>query len=207
MNKTTESSTNKQGHPRLILIVLVLVFSAPLLSAWFVLNYTSLVNAGGASYGDLYDPLVELPNVPLQDPYAPAEDKQLYGKWSLFYMNEGECDEACRQQIYSMRQIRLALSRYARNLQRVWMTDIDNPAQLKEILADYEGTLVMPMDKVSGRIAPADFAMPPVNEPLENDALYAIDPQGRVVLRYREGYKPAGVIDDLKRLLKNTRID
>ncbi len=208
MNNADNQSESKAGHPRLIIIVLILIFSAPLLSSWFIFNYTSLVDNQRARHGDMYEPLVRLPDVPLQNPYAEQQsDASLHGKWNLLYMNSGECNEDCQYNIYSMRQIRLALSRYARNLQRVWMTDIQDAAALRRVLEEYQGTLVLDSTAAAGKIQPADFAMPPITKPLENDALYVIDPNGYLVLRYRAGADPEGIISEMKRLLKTSTIN
>lgn len=208
MNNADNQSESKAGHPRLIIIVLILIFSAPLLSSWFIFNYTSLVDNQRARHGDMYEPLVKLPDVPLRNPYAEQQsDASLHGKWNLLYMNSGECDEDCQYNIYSMRQIRLALSRYARNLQRVWMTDLQDTAALRRELEEYQGTLVLDSTAAAGKIQPADFAMPPITAPLENDALYVIDPNGYLVLRYRAGADPEGIISEMKRLLKTSTIN
>lgn len=199
---STESS-DKKGRPGRVLIVLVLLFSAPMLSSWILFNYTDLISGGGLQHGDLYDPLVKLPNVPLVDPLT-GELGSLYGQWSLLYMNRGPCKEECQYMIYSMRQIRLALARYANNLQRVWMTDIQDPEQLKAALVDYGGTQVLNSQTQADRISPMDFALPPIEQPLTDDSLYVIDPRGYLVMRYREGAKPGGIISDVKRLLKTS---
>ncbi|MDZ7734997.1 MAG: hypothetical protein U5P41_01780 [Gammaproteobacteria bacterium] len=196
-----------KANPRLVIIVLILIFSAPLLSSWFILNYTDLINTGGASHGDLYDPLVALPDVSLRDPFAAGDrDAGLHGKWSLLYISAGGCNESCTENLYRMRQIRLALSRYARNLQRVWMTDIEDPEAIRQILGEYQGTLILPMETDDPPLPLSEFATAPVSEPLQADCLYAIDPHGNLVLRYRPGTDPEGIISDLKRLLKSTEI-
>lgn len=202
-----QHTAERKGHPRLVIIVLILIFSAPFLSSWFILNYTDFVRKGGASHGDLYDPLVSLPDVPLDDPYTDKNaDASLHGKWSLLYVSAGRCGETCVHNLYSMRQIRLAVSRYARNLQRVWMTDLDDQSVLTDVLSDYKGTLILPMDTGKPPLPLEKFAMPPIAEPLQADCLYVIDPRGNLVLRYRAGADPEGVISDLTRLLKSSEI-
>lgn len=199
---------DKKSHPRLVIIVLILVFSAPLLSAWILINYAPLSREGNASHGDLYEPIRPLPDVSLQDPLnTDQKDKSLHGDWSMLYISTGPCGEACDYRLYSMRQIRLAVSRYARNLQRVWMTDLGNEAAIRNALSDYEGTLVLPMKGGGERIEPADLAMPPIDQPFQADCLYIVDPRGNLVLRYRPGVEPEGIISDLKRLLKSSRIE
>ena len=208
MNNSSQPSPVNRNRSRLIIIVLILIFSAPLLSSWFILNYTDMVRQGGANHGDLYDPLVTLPKVELRNPYADNNGSSgLRGKWNLLYINSGACGEDCKYMIYSMRQIRLAVSRYARHLQRVWMTDINDPDRIKSILSDFQGTLVLPKRSDSWPLPIDAFAMPPISEPLEHDCLYVIDPHGQLVLRYRPGADPDGVISDLKRLLKTSEIN
>ncbi len=208
MNKSPQQAPAHKAHSRVIIIVLVLIFSAPLLSSWFILNYTDIVKEGGASHGDLYDPLVALPDVALEDPLVSDEDQaSLHGKWSLLYISAGHCGESCEHKLYSMRQIRLAVSRYARHLQRIWMTDITDSATQKAILADYQGTLILPMDADNPPLPLKEFAMPPVSRPLQANCLYVVDPRGNLVLRYRPGADPEGIISDLKRLLKSSEIN
>lgn len=209
MNNSPQQAPAHKGQPRVIIIVLVLIFSAPLLSSWFILNYTDIVKEGGASHGDLYDPLVALPDVALEDPFASDDENQasLHGKWSLLYISAGNCGETCEHKLYSMRQIRLAVSRYARHLQRIWMTDIMDSATQKAILADYKGTLILPMNADKPPLPLKEFAIPPVSRPLQADGLYIVDPRGNLVLRYRSGADPEGIISDLKRLLKSSEIN
>lgn len=207
MTEADNASAAKRGNPRLVFIVLVLLFSAPLLSSWIIFNYTDLIDSGGMQHGDMYDPLVKLPDVELRNPLADEDvGATLYGKWTLLYMNSGACGEDCDFKLYSLRQIRLALSRYARNLQRVWMTDLQDESLLRQALNDYAGTLVL-NSRATEELAPGDFAMPPLDDPLSEDAIYVIDPEGYLVLRYREGVEPGGIISDVKRLLKTSSID
>jgi len=207
MNNPEELQTGAgKGRPRLVIIVIVLIFSAPLLSSWFILNYTDYISTGGASHGDLYDPLVSLPDVSLFDPLAEDSDASLHGKWSLLYISSGPCDQECDYRLYSMRQIRLAVSRYARHLQRVWMTGLGTE-QVRKALQEYEGTLFLPMDVNDPPLPLEQFAVPPIDEVLQADCLYVVDPAGNLVLRYRPGVEPEGIISDLKRLLKTTRLD
>mgnify|MGYP006421417207 CR=1 FL=1 len=208
MNNSPKQPPADRNRSRLIIIVLILIFSAPLLSSWFILNYTDMVRRSGANHGDLYDPLITMPKVELQDPFADNNgSSSLNGKWSLLYISNGACGEDCQYMIYSMRQVRMALSRYARHLQRVWMTDIDDLARIKSILSEYQGTLVL-LKQADAWPLPLDaFAMSPITEPLQHDCLYVIDPHGQLVLRYRPGADPDGIISDLKRLLKSSEIN
>lgn len=192
-------------NPRLILVLLVLIFSAPFLGSLIIVNFTDLVNMKGASHGDMYDPHVKLPDARLHDPYDPERETTLYGSWSMLYLHSGPCDSGCSDQIHAMRQIRLALSRYARNLQRIWLTDIDDERVLREVLTDYEGTRVLHWDDAEFGLD--EFELPPVSDPLQSDSLYIIDQDGYLVLRYRPGVEPGGIISDLRRLLKTARID
>lgn len=204
-NDTQAVVKRRQG--RLILVVMALLFSAPFLSSWIILNYTDILDRMSVRHGDLYQPLRQIPDVTVYDPrLAGAPEQPLHGKWILLYIAPGPCDEACHESLYRMRQIRLAAGRYSHNLERVWMTDAGNQTNLAEVLAEYDGTLVLDMGEHAAAIQPQDFRYDDAANVLEDDSLYLLDPLGNLVLRYRADAEPLKIIKDLNKLLKASRI-
>ncbi|MEX0951770.1 MAG: hypothetical protein WDZ86_05760 [Gammaproteobacteria bacterium] len=197
----------KRREGRFILVIMALLFSAPFLGSWIILNYTDIIDRMSVRHGDLYQPLRQIADVPVYDPrLGDAAEQSLHGKWILLYIAPGPCDEACYESLYRMRQIRLAAGRYTHNLERVWMTDAGNQADLAELLADYDGTLVLDMSQNAAAIQPEDFRYDDAANVLEDDSLYLIDPLGNLVLRYRVDAEPLKIIKDLNKLLKASRI-
>lgn len=199
--------SSSRRNARLIIVVVVLMFTAPIATSWYLFYFTDLSKARGESHGEMYQPLRQLSDAPLFDPFAekPGED-HLHGKWTLLYISHGQCDEVCKENIYRMRQIRLAVIRYADRLQRVWMTDVADTGLLKNLLQEYQGTKLLDINRVRNVLSLEQFALGEDDDPLYADHLYVIDPFGNLVLRYRMDADPVGIIKDLRRLLRNSRV-
>jgi len=194
----TEQIEKPQWRNRLVPILVLLVFLAPLLLAWYVAKNSPA--RGGGEHGILINPPRALENRDLIDPVA-GEKSPLYGKWTMFALVEGECDKDCIEVLYRMRQIRLAMGRRALRVQRaVYFSDEGVEKDAKNIFSEYEGQLILRRDK-----AGADFRK---NFQLEgkhlDHAIYLIDPRGFLMMCYPKDTNPSGMIKDLERLLKTT---
>jgi cytochrome oxidase Cu insertion factor (SCO1/SenC/PrrC family) len=207
-NQTTPGQpTAGKRNARIMIVAVALLFTAPMAVSWYMFHFADTSKMRGEGHGEMYQPLRPLSDAPLFDPFAekPGTD-HLHGKWTLLYINTGHCDDVCKENIYRMRQIRLAVIRYADRLQRVWMTDFADINQLKNLLQEYQGTKLLDINRVRSTLSPEQFALGDGDDPLQADHLYVIDPLGNLVLRYRMDTDPVGIIKDLRRLLRNSRI-
>ena len=94
---------------RRMLIVLALIFAAPFALSWLLFNYTSFGRGGATTnHGQLINPPRQLADMALHDLAHPDVPASLYGKWNLVYLVDGTCDTRCAQNLYRMRQVRLA---------------------------------------------------------------------------------------------------
>ena len=190
-----------------IVIILCALFALPPLLSWYLFNYTDLGRAGsgGSEHGVLVVPPRPLPDWALVDPAAEnGAEAGLHGKWTLLYLLDRACGERCVQNLYKMRQLRLATGKHAPRVQRVVLVahgahDALSRAQVQ----DYPGQLLL-------FPAPADelqplFARTPADAPFGQDRLYLVDPQGNLMMSYDGSTEPRGIIKDLTRLLKYSR--
>lgn len=122
----------------------------------------------------------------------------LRGKWLLVTVQSAACDARCRQKLYYMRQVRTALNENMMRVERLWLlADAGNPSP--ELLAEHPGLLVArPLDS-------AWLGVFPVRREA-GEHVYLIDPLGNAVLRYDDTSEPKGMLKDLGRLLKVSRI-
>lgn len=120
------------------------------------------------------------------------------GKWVLVHADSGACGESCRQQLYYMRQVRLAQGANQTRIERVWLLTDDRrpPADIAPL---YEG-----VDVVRAAGSPLVAALPAERDP--SDHVYLLDPLGNLMLRFPRDPDPRGMIKDLQRLLKVSRI-
>ena len=198
-----------QRKPLLILLLLFVVFAAPVLLSWFMFNYTDIgKNPPPREYGALVVPPRPLPDWPLVNPLDETNaDKRLHGKWSLVYLLNEACQEDCRRNLYKMRQLRLATGKYAHRLQRiVLVVNSDKDAIAREQLLDYAGQLVLFPEDGDAETVMTLFRLSDDDHPFGQRRLYLVDPLGNLMMSYEPATKPELIIKDLNRLLKYSRI-
>ena len=201
----TAQAVNNRGS-RLTLILLALLFSGPLLLSWGWFYFVDTSHrSGAASHGDLVIPPRHLPNIGLLDPAQVINGAELHGKWTLFYISRETCDEVCADNLYRMRQIRLAMGKNAYRVQRALVAGSSPlPEPVLARLRDYPGQLVLHDDARAGFID--KFRMSRSDDPVSAARLYIVDPLGNLMMSYPPERDPIGIIKDLKRMLKISRI-
>jgi cytochrome oxidase Cu insertion factor (SCO1/SenC/PrrC family) len=124
--------------------------------------------------------------------------EKLQGKWLLVTVQSSACDERCRLKLYYMRQVRTAQNENMMRIERLWLlADEGSPAPT--VLAEHPGLIIArPVD-------PAWLGALPVRQ-AAGEHIYLVDPLGNLVLRYGDESTPKGMLKDLVRLLKISRI-
>jgi hypothetical protein len=196
--------TAVRNRERLVLPGLVALFLAPWLLSWWLFQFTEFGRTGTAgSHGDLVLPPRPLPDAVLIDPADSDRLLHLHGKWSLVYRAGNGCRVDCDYNLYKMRQLRLAMGSDADRVQRVLVVDGAQTSVLSEVqLRNYEGQLLMRASDFRPERRPPNEAIEPA---LEGD-LYLVDPLGNLMISYAPDTPPGGIIKDLKRLLRYSRI-
>jgi hypothetical protein len=198
-------NTDSKSKKNLILGLMLLLFAGPFAVSWWMYNFTDFGQEGGSyNHGELVLPPRQIDDHNLSDPSDPRGGT-LYGKLSLVYFVESSCDLRCDQALYSMRQIRLAMNNNAHRLQRVLIAVTSGVEVLTaEQQVKYEGQLALMPTKAEAQalITKFNFGM----DPIGRDRLYLVDPLGNLMMSYSPDSDPAGIIKDLKRLLKYSRI-
>ena len=192
-----------------ILAALLVLFALPFSLSWFLFNFTDFGKGEGkASHGELIVPPRLLPDVQLVDATGPSnEPARLYGKWSLVYLLDGECGEDCEQNLYRMRQLRLAMGKHAHRVQRVLINYGEAPVQLSRIqMREYRRQYLINAAAHADLDSPEIFALSSDDRPLAANRLYIVDPRGFLMMSYAPGTAPGGIIEDLKRLLRYSSI-
>jgi cytochrome oxidase Cu insertion factor (SCO1/SenC/PrrC family) len=115
------------------------------------------------------------------------------------YTNTAACTEACREALYTLRQSRLMLGKEMDRLERVFLHGDKAPDTL--LVTDEHKGLITLQD-------PALRAVLDNKKPgeLATGGFYLIDPHGNLVLYFSPDINPRDMVDDIKRLLKLSRI-
>lgn len=195
---------------RRVLIGLALMFFAPLgISFYLYYGHRTWHPGGHVNAGDLIEPPRPLPSLalPLQSS-GETDPDFLRRKWTLLYVEQGTCSQACQKHLYQTRQVRLALDRDMERVQRVFIADGD--------CCDFRFLHAQHPDLIAVRMSPAAaplLALLPRrgagNGSLgdaDAERIYLIDPLGNLMMSYAPDAKPKGMLEDMKRLLRLSQI-
>jgi hypothetical protein len=168
------------------MLLLALLFFAPLLSAFAIYYGSQWRPARHVNHGALIEPARTLPL---------AAGSALTGKWSLVYLGRGDCDADCRATLYFMRQTHLGLANLIPRVQRVFLATADCCDH--DYLAREQPQLIT-LDAHGTADAALLASFPPDGRAT---TIFVVDPRGNVMMRYDAHDDPKGLRNDLKRLL------
>lgn len=184
----------RRSRASLWLIIALAV--APVAASYFVFYFWPPERT--VNYGELLEPR------PLPDPElalaggTPFRLSQLRGKWILVSVDSGSCDVNCDRKLLYMRQLRLTQGKDMERVERVWLIS-DDVVPGAEALAPYRGTWPV---RTAGSGLPKLFPAPSA----ASDHIYVIDPLGNLMMRFPRDPDPRGMMRDLQRLLKASRV-
>ena len=199
-----DENSNKKN--KIIIIVIVLVFIAPSILSWYVFNHTDFLETRGTSnYGQIITPPIQLENLSLIDPLNTRRTDRLYGKWSMIYVAE-LCDDICMQNVYRMRQIHMGMGKHSLRVQKVLFLIDQDLDELSSLLANYKGQQVINTNSIDTDILLKKFRIEGVKDLPRSQRIYISDPQGNLMMSYPPDINPKGILKDLKKLLRTSRI-
>lgn len=186
---------------RLKFIALVLVFLSPFIAGWMAL-YVFKVRPDSNQYGTLVQPVKPLTLASVTALGGKQLDSEFWNKWTFVVIANDGCGEQCQQNIYYLRQMRIALGRDIDRVQNVLMVPQQLSKEMRDKLTEYPALSVIehaPSELVG------QFSLPGV-ETGATAMLYLLDPAGNLMMTYAANNKPKSVLSDLQRLLKNSQI-
>jgi len=186
----------RQQQARLQLVLIAAVFLGPLaVAAWLYFQGDSLHPVGRSNHGALLEPIVNLHE---SSPGSEISDR-VDTVWLLVYVNDGLCSDSCRDALYTTRQSRLMLGKEMDRLDRVLLHGASTPDTV--FLAQEHPGLITIED---GRLHSLLIDKKPAD--LQSGGYFLIDPLGNLVLYFPPDLDPADMVDDIKHLLKLSRI-
>ena len=199
-----DENPNKKN--KIIIIVIVLVFIAPSILSWYIFNHTDYLESRGTSnYGQIITPPIQLENLSLIDPLDTQRMDTLYGKWSMIYVAE-LCDDICMQNVYRMRQIHIGMGKHSLRVQKVLFLIDQDLDELSSLLANYKGQQVISTNIIDTDILLEKFRIEKIKDPSRSQRIYISDPLGNLMMSYPPNINPKGILKDLKKLLRTSRI-
>jgi hypothetical protein len=183
-----------------MLWLVLLVCAAPLIASYF--TYYVVKPERRSNYGTLLDqrahPLPVLASTTLDGRPMPLQ--QFKGKWMMLMTGPGDCADACRKQLFAMRQLRLMQGKEMDRIERVWLITDRAPLDTL-VIREFDGTHMLRAD------AAAVKAWLPVDAADSTDRhIYLVDPLGHLMMRFPADPEPRKVHKDLYKLLKASAV-
>ena len=189
--------------PKTTPVALFLVFLLPVtLATLLYFFHDRLPSPGTKNHGELINPARPLKQFAAKTPEGKLLSiAYLRGKWTLVQIGEGDCDLYCKASLFKTCQARLAMGEDIKRVQRLYLLPSESAGDyLQPLLSEHPQLAVASLQKE----AQEDLLNTLGAQPEGN--IYIIDPLGNVMMRYSKDSRAKGMIDDLRHLLKASRI-
>lgn len=201
---TDKHGKTLRNKSRVYLLAIIALFIVPLLAAWLLIDVWR--PAGSVHHGELLNPARPIEHLQIvQKDQQTLDIDSLKKRWTLAYIaNDSVCDDACRIQLYRMRQLRLGLGKDIGRMQTLLMMQDAPDQDLRQWLEqEHELMLKGVADAETIGFFTQAFAQ---SENRNGPWIYLIDPLGNLVMRYGVDVDPGGIRKDIKRLFKYSQI-
>ena len=209
--KLNSSKGRQRGFlsSRQAFVLLALLFMTPAFVAWVMHNSSEQGwrPEGTTNRGTLIHPArpLTLPADMVVDEQPAAE--YLQGLWTLLYIGDGDCDAVCNENLYKMRQIRTAQNENMRRVQRAFLVRDEAISPELQVLLETEYKDMAVQLITAGQLEQLDSFFRVDDGPLlDTERVYIVDPLGNLMMYYPPDADPGGMLKDLKKLLKYSKI-
>lgn len=195
MTTNNDQPAIKKNKARIYLLLIALVFIGPLVIATFMYYWGAFNPSGRTNHGVLLEPIVNI-----GDQLPDAEILAIGdGHWVLLYENSAECGPDCLDALYTIRQSRRMLGREMERVVRVFLHGQSQPDTV--FLAQEHAGLVSLRD--AGLKSLLSEKLPAA---AQRGGYFLLDPLGNLVMYFEPDINPSDMVEDVKRLLKLSRI-
>jgi hypothetical protein len=193
-------SKARQSTGRRKMFVVLAICAAPLIASYF--TYYVIKPQSRTNYGDLIDPRAyPIPQIGATTlDGKPASLDAYKGKWIMLQVDSGDCEQACKQKLLDMRQLRLMQGKEMDRIERVWLVTDDKPIETI-VLREFDGTRVL-----HARRDAVNAWLPVDQGTVSSDHIYIIDPLGNLMMRFPKNADHNKMKKDIAKLLKASSI-
>lgn len=193
---------NKVRRGRIQFLLLALLFIGPLAIAWVLyFGGGAWKPAGTTNHGILIEPPALLPEVRIAESGPDGSDGDLRGRWTMLYLDGGACGDRCLAALDLSARVRLALGRRLARVQRAYIAEGPEPLP---VLPEGQSDLMM-AHASRPDLAPLLEALP-ADLPRDGSEILLVDPLGNLMMRFPLTEDPKGMLGDIKKLLRVSRI-
>ena len=180
---------------RVQMLLIASVFFGPLVVATIMYYGGHFQPEGRTNHGALLEPIIAVAEqLPDSEVIARGD-----GYWSLIYSESGQCGNPCEMALVTIRQSQKMLGKEMDRLKRVFLHGESSPDTV--FLADeHAGLIALREDALTALLnnkKPAE---------LSAGGYFLMDPLGNLVMYFEPDIDPSDMVEDIKRLLKLSRI-
>ncbi len=186
---------------RVKLLSLIAVFLLPSIASWLAF-YVFDIRPGSKNYGNLVQPPQPIEFPPLVSVQGQSLDRSWWDKWTFVLVDANGCQQLCQDNLYYLRQMRIALGRDQDRVQNLAVLTQPLGAEMKEFFKEYPLMTVLTGENARLLSQLAQSGVQPGQEP----SLYLIDPAGNLMMTYPAEHDSSSILSDMRRLLKVSQI-
>ena len=190
---------SKQNSGR---IIASLIFLTPIIvllssSAMFYSGYTP---EGTVNKGTLLSEPIQLSNLKLKVTSGPLEN-EFPGKWSIVQFVSGDCTEKCWDTLYSSRQINIRLAKNSDRVVRYLINIGENNLSNESINKIKDEYPLLNTGEINTDLVPFS-----ISNKLKDSPYILFDPLGNGILIYDSTLPSGELLQDIKKVLQNSKI-
>lgn len=193
--------TDARARGRRNMLLIAALFFVPVMAV-FAMYYGGLwAPKGSSAKGELVHPArpLEIAGLVHVDG-KPAGPEVFANKWTLLYMGDGRCDDACKTALTYGRQTRIAVGKDMDRVQRV-LLDTSDQVDHAYMDSEQKGLVIIDATSPEAQKMLAQFPGDHVH------SLYIVDPLGNLMMRHdAKQVINKDLLSDLKKLLKLSHI-
>lgn len=190
----------ERRRARTLLLVTFLLFFLPIVGAWllnvFVPGWRPF---GTVNHGTLVQPVRPVSASGLMDPEGGRLDPgYLSGRWTVVHVQRGPCAKQCLEALARTRQVHRGLGEDTNRVQRLLVAanaahaaSVETTPDLALAVADSDWMSIFSFADTGGEPA---------------SSIFLVDPQGYLMMRYPADVDQRGLLADLERLLRISKI-
>lgn len=181
------------------------VGAIPILLAFIMYFSGSLIPQGRTNNGTLILPPLDINDWGLSAEVEIKTDSE-DGKWRLIVVGDGSCDQRCQEALFIVRQVNTALGREAKRVEHAYVelkTTLD-PELTQLIKTEHPELLVFLGDRY--RVTRSIDQKLSGSDALSSSYIFVADPLGNIMMYYTQENVGRDILDDMKRLLKVSKI-
>lgn len=186
---------------RIQLILLLILFSAPLIGA-FLWQPTGYVNNG-----DLYERPADLTNIEFHLKTESGTVKQYFAnferKWHLVVVAKNQCGQLCEENLLKIRQLKWMQGKNISRINSLFVYQNVAEEKVDDMRNKYHGIIPATASRADLKQWLRPFSK---GKTFDTGRIYLIDPLGKLMMSYPAGIEPKKIYKDLKRLLKVSQV-